>query len=64
MTSDEVISGLEAAVRDPDVSVRYSGVFMEAMRLLRPRHDSLCESELTSHGYTACRCDKRHRSQS
>ena len=23
------------------------------------RHDSECESELTSHGYTPCRCDER-----
>jgi hypothetical protein len=25
----------------------------------RTRHDSGCESELTSHGQTPCRCDER-----
>jgi hypothetical protein len=22
-------------------------------------HDAMCESELTSHGYTPCRCEER-----
>jgi hypothetical protein len=25
------------------------------------RHDALCETELTSHGYTPCRCEERAR---
>ena len=25
----------------------------------RPQHDADCEAELTSHGYTQCRCDER-----
>lgn len=28
---------------------------------LRGSHDAECESELTSHGYTPCRCDERKR---
>ena len=32
----------------------------EALRVvLRMAHDEQCESELTSHGLTPCRCDER-----
>lgn len=27
--------------------------------MIRDGHDSQCESELTSHGYTPCRCQQR-----
>jgi hypothetical protein len=50
---------IEKELRPGNPMLRFwRGTLQDAM-LARSGHDSQCESELTSHGYTPCRCHER-----